>query len=367
MMRSSLRLISCSCRRPCKSSTGRARSGYILVFFAMILFGIMALAALVIDIGFARLTQRQMQTAVDAAAIEGLRGEGLVTYDDRRDAARNLTHWHFDDDLDSTNSYPSEDDGAFNSGSGQFGAGPLVTFRGGAGDPSLAASQLLEVKPENPVYKPQVIDGTPSSSGRFQVELSRGATDTSAADLYANGPSVPYLFARGSLINRQSIAAGITVRAAGAAEFRAAKSIGFSSGPGRLGLTSFALPVSAGVVDPSAPYFFAVDPAMEMPVVIGRQLPQASIPADDFTEEGYAPLFTTLTSGSTRIVGFSKASISIASGAATVVLSADQKASENASGVMCYELTGAITSTELAEIIGINQSLPGRLQAVVSR
>ena len=59
----SVRLISWSCRRPCKSSTDHPRSGYILVFFAMILFGIMALAALVIDIGFARLTQRQMQTA----------------------------------------------------------------------------------------------------------------------------------------------------------------------------------------------------------------------------------------------------------------------------------------------------------------
>jgi uncharacterized membrane protein len=51
----------------------RKRRGYTLVFFAMFLFGFMALAALVIDIGFARLTQRQMQTAVDAAALEGLR------------------------------------------------------------------------------------------------------------------------------------------------------------------------------------------------------------------------------------------------------------------------------------------------------
>ncbi|TVS08471.1 MAG: hypothetical protein EA424_28525, partial [Planctomycetaceae bacterium] len=41
----------------------RARRGYTLVFFAMFLFGFMALAALVIDVGFARLTQRQMQTA----------------------------------------------------------------------------------------------------------------------------------------------------------------------------------------------------------------------------------------------------------------------------------------------------------------
>ena len=39
----------------------------------MMFFGLMGLAALVIDMGFARLAQRQMQTAVDSAALEGLR------------------------------------------------------------------------------------------------------------------------------------------------------------------------------------------------------------------------------------------------------------------------------------------------------
>ena len=49
------------------------RAGYALVLFLMMFFGLMGLAALVIDIGFARLAQRQMQTAVDSAALEGLR------------------------------------------------------------------------------------------------------------------------------------------------------------------------------------------------------------------------------------------------------------------------------------------------------
>ena len=38
----------------------------------MMFFGLMGLAALVIDMGFARLAQRQMQTAVDSAALEGI-------------------------------------------------------------------------------------------------------------------------------------------------------------------------------------------------------------------------------------------------------------------------------------------------------
>ena len=49
------------------------RAGYALVLFVMMFFGLMGLAALVIDMGFARLAQRQMQTAVDSAALEGLR------------------------------------------------------------------------------------------------------------------------------------------------------------------------------------------------------------------------------------------------------------------------------------------------------
>ena len=109
--------------RPQRISTHRR--GYTLVFFAMMLFGIMAMAALVIDIGFARLTQRQMQTAADNAAVEGLRGEGTVDYSERRNAARNFAHWHFDDDLDASGNYPADDDGAFDSGDGQFGAGAV--------------------------------------------------------------------------------------------------------------------------------------------------------------------------------------------------------------------------------------------------
>jgi len=47
----------------------RKRGGYVLVLVVLLLFGLMAMAALVIDIGFARLAQRKMQTATDAAAL----------------------------------------------------------------------------------------------------------------------------------------------------------------------------------------------------------------------------------------------------------------------------------------------------------
>jgi len=44
-----------------------------MVLFAMLLFGLFAMATLVIDLGVVRVTQRQMQTAADSAALEGLR------------------------------------------------------------------------------------------------------------------------------------------------------------------------------------------------------------------------------------------------------------------------------------------------------
>ena len=117
-----------SLRRPTLRCGKRAnRSGYALVLFVMIFFGLIGLAALVIDMGFARLAQRQMQTAVDSAALEGLRwrdysanpptGQSSDHY--RRQQASSMAANVFDDDLNPTNGDPSN-----------FGAGPVVQFQG---------------------------------------------------------------------------------------------------------------------------------------------------------------------------------------------------------------------------------------------
>lgn len=232
-----------------KSHRHKRRRGYTLVFFAVFLFGFMAMAALVIDIGFARLTQRQMQTAADSAALEGLRFQDeipsslIVSYQTELEAAcgpvdQNDPTWHdcarrwfaakrvndtFDDDLDTT-----DDDGAFDTGSGQFGAGPLVEFTGGEGDPTLVASQMMSVDPNAPVYKPVMLNGSNGllSTSRFQVAIQRGITDVPTADLYSLGPPVPYLFARGSLVPRQLIQEGMKVHGTSIAEARPALSVG---------------------------------------------------------------------------------------------------------------------------------------------
>ncbi|MCO5166237.1 MAG: pilus assembly protein TadG-related protein [Planctomycetes bacterium] len=63
------------------------RSGYVLVFVAMLLFGLMAIAAITVDVGLARVTQSKMQTAADLAALEALRWRDADAVQARRDAA----------------------------------------------------------------------------------------------------------------------------------------------------------------------------------------------------------------------------------------------------------------------------------------
>ncbi len=166
-----------------RRSYGRRR-GYVLVLVIMLLFGILGLAALVIDIGFARLAQSEMQTAADSAALEGLRWRDVTQSGDlpqawlanpdfqqqtgvlsstgtlsslqadrvRRWAASNSVANTFADSVDSSG------------GTVQYGAGPVVNFSPGVGDPSLAAGQTIEQPGSagNPsVYQPRRSDGTP--------------------------------------------------------------------------------------------------------------------------------------------------------------------------------------------------------------
>jgi len=279
------------------------RAGYMLVVFLAMFFLIMGIAALVIDMGFVRLAQRQMQTAVDSAALEGLRFRddvpsewytpGNPTYDAiaaacgacpetpyspndlqwqawidqaRRWEASQMVANTFDDDLDPTNG-----------DTGQYGAGPTVDFNGGIGPTDVAAGQNMTI-PDPPVYKPMRADGTaglelnfdnaqngdmvagtynpgqPSNEGddysradftlapsdsstvnAFLVRMRR-TTDATGIDnqpgISCAGPTLPFLFGRGSLMARSgdtgqlSVASGITVRATAIAAAMPAKSVG---------------------------------------------------------------------------------------------------------------------------------------------
>src|SRR5262249_14596631 len=106
-----------------------AQAVAVLAQFVLIVFALFAVLSLVVDVGYARLTQVQMQNAADSAAIEGLRSG--------RPAASSLAREIFDDDLD-----PANGDEL------QFGAGPVIDLNEGV--TNLHALQTITV-PDVPV------------------------------------------------------------------------------------------------------------------------------------------------------------------------------------------------------------------------
>jgi len=96
------------CSRPSQnhrdSSRVSARRGSLMTLFAVLLFAFLPLMALTIHTGFVTLTRRQMQTAVNTAAKEGLRTElsSSAPPGSSRSDVSTLVSLVFDDDLDTT-------------------------------------------------------------------------------------------------------------------------------------------------------------------------------------------------------------------------------------------------------------------------
>jgi len=233
----------------------------------MIAFALFAVAALVIDVGFAILTRRQMRTATDAAVLEGLRGHDSSTDEQRRMQASFLLQQHFND-IDTPYAGPRS-----------FGAGPVLDFSDENAIPmgdDFMASQTVQVPQDatSVSYVPtdfalnlanaenadegnlahgDMVSGTylanslshredsnyirddfqrdPSVSpgGSFLVRMRR-TNNTSGLDSVAGvssrGPALPYLFGRGTMLASSSKGSGITVRATSIADARPALLVG---------------------------------------------------------------------------------------------------------------------------------------------
>lgn len=112
----------------------------MLVQLAMIVLAFCAMLSLIIDVGYARITQAQMQNAVDTAAIEGVRQRDAGTDAARRTAAAALVSNTFDDDFDVADGDPD-----------QYGAGPIIDLTDGL--TTLHGAQTATV-PDQHSYKP---------------------------------------------------------------------------------------------------------------------------------------------------------------------------------------------------------------------
>lgn len=247
--------------------------------FMLITFIFMAMAAMAIDIGMQTTTRRQMQVAVEHAAIEGLRWRDTLTDEERRVRASQAVAYVYDDDQDIS---------AFNEPH-TFGAGPLFRVTGGVGDldalgkielghPSFADSN--RVYRERRLYLPtgdniwlalnlanndngdmvagdysagashldgffmggawnpyERMDLAPNATGDAFLVRMRRTNDFSnldrEPDVSTAGPTIPFLFGRGSMIQGRDPSAtysprhhGMTVRATAIANATTARTIG---------------------------------------------------------------------------------------------------------------------------------------------
>ena len=130
----------------------------MLVQLVLIVFAICGILSLIVDVGYARIAQGQMQNAADTAALEGLRKRDAGVFDPaagqtvndpfasdclRRASANRFVHWTFDDDFDPANGDPDR----------QYGAGPIIDLTEGV--TGLHALQTISV-PDAHAYKPDL-------------------------------------------------------------------------------------------------------------------------------------------------------------------------------------------------------------------
>jgi hypothetical protein len=345
-----------------------------------------------------------MQTAVDSAALEGLRFRDEDVFQEatsqdvarsRRQRASDRVAWHFDDDLLAT------DEDAIG-----FGAGPIVEFSGGAGVPDLVASQEMTIPPE-PFYKPigtaalrlnegndpagDMVAGNfvpaathevdagyrrndfdPAVDGNaFLVRMRRSGEvffpgiDDSGNRSSSGGPPLPYLFGRGSLIDRRLVASGITVRATAIADARPVVCVG-ARHPGALGSLELAVSMAdweklgVDVEDDDGEATFHRFSGF----AIGYEVKHDPVPIETIeTATGYVAIFSP--QADSRVIGFGCVSIDQSgvddSGVEIKKMFAEGKpliAPENASAVFVHPIAGPREG--MAQVIRLNRESTGR-------
>ncbi len=217
----------------------------MLAYFAMLLWVLVAIAALTVDLGLVRTSQRQMQSLTDQAAMEAT--YNLDQPADARAAAANAIIATAMNDTQS--------------GDAQcFGAGPEATVAADGTSPAVLVNPSVN-NPARQVYQPTLqtnaandLDGdivagtyTPSATtanpeaGGYTrpdfvndstapdsvlVRLRRSSAYSTPDGVRSSGPPLPFLFAQGSMMNAVGKAQGVTVRATAIAAARPVLSAG---------------------------------------------------------------------------------------------------------------------------------------------
>lgn len=254
----------------------RRREGYVLVIAVVMLFAIFAMATIVIDFGFIRLTQRQMLAATDAAAMEGLRWRDVQTWDAVPNAWKNNSSFQQTvgisnpADMVGTITSTAQQDAIRRWAATNIVSQMMATTASDSADPvNYGFGPELQTTPTNagggfagplvapaatPVYQPQlqtnsgnatngdVVSGyygpvqtgveqsdytrndfspSPSSAAgatqppSFLARMRRVAPGNSLdnqSGVSSSGPAVPYLFGYATATDRSIVTQGVTVR-----------------------------------------------------------------------------------------------------------------------------------------------------------
>ena len=243
----------------------------MLVGVSLVVFGLFALVAAVVEAGAARAAQAKLQDAVDLAAREGLRARDLADVDPdlvRRAVASDLVRLTFDGDLDLGTADPDLqlgaggivplDDLAGVGGAGGFEPATIGRYvpapalnAGNEGHGDLVAGTFVPGAPAGETAAYERLDflvAGPGAAAGATAFLARARRTTDALGLDAvpgvstSGPPLPYLFGLGT--TSQPVAGsgtaydprrdGITVRATAIADARPA--LAASLGPDGAGL-----------------------------------------------------------------------------------------------------------------------------------
>ncbi len=230
------------------------RSGNVQILFAMLAFGLMGMAGLVIDLGIARFSQAHMQSTVDVTAYEGLRFAHENPMDWRPETVE-LSKANVDEDMNA-----DQDAGpgfTLTGGIGEMNASALVQppappafLNLQPNDANAAHGDIVQGKFEDKFdTHPRKREGSDYLREDFSIDsdatknnavLVRARRTNSAvmpaddeeAGVSSSLPTLPLLFGMGSLVRPEVTGYsvrkhGLSVRATAIAQLRPVASVGF--------------------------------------------------------------------------------------------------------------------------------------------
>lgn len=363
--------------RHCRRSI---RRGYSLAFFVMILFAILALAALVIDLGLARVTSASMKNATESGALEVLSHLDVAPGNPSTYANRDTTTLAaarlqgvtrmaetFNDDLDPNTASSST-----------LGAGPRIGFSGGVElNDGFQASQTLSLD-EPRVYRPEPalnldnrVDGDVvlDATGVLTRLRRDGAGDDPG--YRSDGGPVPYLFGLGTLMSSERKATGIPLTIESRAELHPTVRVGIKRVVGGVTLAG-AIPfaIARSIWEPLPPQVPTatllstgiVGSTLQPATQLGELAAWDPIPTG-VASDGYVAI---IDDASSRVIGFGWAEVTPHADPAQVILTKrvastanETIAGENATAQLslAWNTLAALGETERASILEANRTL----------